>query len=366
MIDIKSTFVKLTTKRYPRGKEDQVIELLPEYKFEKDEIGNYFIIIKKSDGTFSNTMFTCHIDTIDRSKYTSTNWDNRKWNQATGKYEIIDPEKENDKKVDDGSVIHVFDDDFIKTDGNSNLGADDKAGMTIMLNMISENVPGLYYFFIGEESGCVGSSGISRKFTDLIKDGKLPDVKKCISFDRRSYGSVITHQMSTRCCSDEFGKELSNRLNEFGFWYDNDSTGVYTDSAEFLDIIPECTNLSVGYFDEHTLSEKQDIEFLELLSLAVLKIDWETLPVTRSVEDCKYNGKKSRTTYYGGYGSEWYDDDVYGNYYHEYINRSTSTSSTNTTTNITKPDPNLRKDVDDFDFDKWYNEQKSKSIIFND
>jgi len=44
-----------------------------------------------------------------------------------------------------------------------------------------------------------------------------------------------------------------------------DDGGVYTDSAEFVDIIEECTNLSVGYFSEHTTSEKQDIDFLELL-----------------------------------------------------------------------------------------------------
>lgn len=371
MIDIKNTFVKLTSKRYPRGKEDQVIELLPEYKFEKDEIGNYFIIVKKQDDTFSDTMFTCHLDTIDRTKFTTTDWSNRKWNVTTGKWDIIDPEKEKNVKVDDGSVIHVFEDDFIKTDGNTNLGADDKAGMTIMLNMISENIPGLYYFFIGEETGCIGSSGISRKFTDLIKEQKLPDVKKCISFDRRSYGSVITHQMSSRCCSDEFGNELSKRLNEFGFWYANDSTGIYTDSAEFLDIIPECTNLSVGYFDEHSLTEKQDIEFLELLSRAVLKIDWDSLPITRTIDDCKYTGKKSKTyTTYNGYnyGNEWMnDEDEYlSRYYHNNnFNSSTNTTSTTSTTNNSSSN-NLKKEIDDFDFDKWYNEQKAKSIILND
>lgn len=368
MIDIKNSFINLTTRRYPNGKESQVIDLLPEFKFEKDDIGNYYIIIKKPNGDFSDTMFTSHLDTIDRGKFVSgySNWDNKKWDITTSKWVIIDPEKEkNVPKVDDGSITHVFDGDFIKTDGNSNLGADDKAGMVIMLNMITENIPGLYYFFIGEESGCIGSSNMSRKYSDYVSSGLLPDVKKCISFDRRGYSSVITHQMSSRCCSDEFGDELSKQLNEYGFWFKNDSTGVYTDSAEFLDIIPECTNLSVGYFDEHTLTEKQDIEFLELLSLAILKIDWENLPIIRSINECKYTGKKSKKTYgYGNYGNYFDDDDdIYT------TRRSTSSTSVNTTPNTvvnTNVNTNLRNDIDDFDFDKWYNEQKLKNEIFND
>ena len=38
------------------------------------------------------------------------------------------------------------------------LGADDKAGMVILLYMIEKKIPGLYYFFIGEEVGCIGSN----------------------------------------------------------------------------------------------------------------------------------------------------------------------------------------------------------------
>jgi len=34
---------------------------------------------------------------------------------------------------------------------------------------------------------------------------------------------------------------------------------VYTDTAEFTDIIPECTNRSVGYAREHTQEESLDL-----------------------------------------------------------------------------------------------------------
>lgn len=152
--------------------------------------------------------------------------------------------------------------------------------MTVMLYMIENKVPGLYYFFIGEERGCVGSSRLSRTW---LESDFSKIIKKCVSFDRRDVDSVITEQFSGVCCSLGFAKELSNRLNrvESTFKYSPDPTGIYTDSAQFTDLIPECTNISVGYYNEHTTHEQQDILHLEKLCEAVCKIDWETLPIIR-------------------------------------------------------------------------------------
>jgi hypothetical protein len=60
-----------------------------------------------------------------------------------------------------------------------------------------------------------------------------------------------------------------------------DPTGILTDSACFMDDMPEITNVSVGYFNEHTTREIQNITFLEKLGKAVLNVNWEGLPVTR-------------------------------------------------------------------------------------
>lgn len=366
MIKIREKFLQLTSNRTPKGTEKSVIKLMPEFKFKKDEFDNYFYIIKNPNGTFSNTMFTAHLDTIDRGPLTGGY---RSWNTTTLKWEY---KNFNDDKVDDSKKLikHVFDGDFIKTDGNTNLGADDKAGVVIMLNLMSENVPGLYYFFMGEESGCVGSSSLSRVYESKVTNGLLPTVNKCVSFDRRGYDSVITEQTGGVCCSDSFAKELSIRLNEYGFWYKPDSTGVYTDSAEFMDIIPECTNLSVGYFNEHTTSEKQDIEFLELLSLVLTKIDWETLPIERVVSSISYKGKKSSYGVYSGYGrysgggTNYTDYDEYGSEYNYNAHRLNSTKPTtqykNSNTYIDNGSGKLEKINSDDEFDKWYNEQKSK------
>jgi len=368
MINVREKFLQLTNNRTPKGLEESVIKLITEFTLQKDEFDNYYYIIKKSDGTFSNTMFSAHLDTIDRgpSSYSVGHYDNelKKW---------IYPEKNEEEKEKDKEKLikHVFDGDFVKTDGNTNLGADDKAGVTIMINLMSEGVPGLYYFFMGEESGCVGSSSLSRVYKSKVESGVLPQVNKCIAFDRRGYDSIITEQMSSECCSDVFAKDLAAKLNEYGFWFKPDPTGIYTDSAEFTDVISECTNLSVGYFSEHTTSEKQDLEFLELFAITLTKIDWEKLQVFRDTSKIIYKGKKSATYNRGGANWDW-DDDYsefwYGNTNHNFNNFNTSTKNNNTYVDRGKGDLDKLNNTinDDAEFDKWYLEQKNKGWKIDD
>ena len=176
---------------------------------------------------------------------------------------------------------------MIKTDGQTILGADDKAGVVIMLYMIEKNIPGFYLFPVGEEKGCVGSSNLSKALQTKM-DPKFKDIKKIIAFDRSGYGSVITHQMEQRCCSDEFANGLISELGKYGLKYAIDVGGVYCDSAEFADIFPECTNISVGYFDQHSKKERQHIGFLIKLAEACCKINWASLPVKRDYKKIEY------------------------------------------------------------------------------
>ena len=255
---IFNTFIKLTSMTYPYGYEDVLVKELIKCKLfpsdiSKDIHGNYFIQVGES-----RTIFASHLDTVSKT-HTKVN--------------------------------HVFEGNMIQTDGTTTLGADDKAGVTTMLWMIKHNVPGLYYFFIGEEVGCIGSGNAARSVSDF-KD----KYDRIISFDRRDVGSVITHQSWSRCCSDSFGDALAAELNKSGLSYKKDDGGVYTDSAEFVDIIPECTNISVGYYKEHTTNESQDIVHLEKLAEACLRVDWENLPTERDPNFTEY---KTTTYDYG-------------------------------------------------------------------
>lgn len=244
---IRRKFLQLTRYTYPYGTEGFLKSYLPEGT-KKDIHGNFYYVI----GENPTTMFTCHLDT------------------ACGKQQ---------------KVNHVIKNNIIKTDGKTILGADDKAGMVVLLYMIENKVPGLYYFFIGEEVGCVGSSKLA---TTWSESEFSHTISKVVSFDRRSDCSVITDQWYGRCCSDEFAEELSFRLNTAGYnlKLEPDDTGVLTDSAQFMDIVPECTNISVGYMYEHTTSEYQDIDYLSRLCRSVVSINWETLPVERDPYNC--------------------------------------------------------------------------------
>ncbi len=243
---IVKDFLKLTSNVYPYEFEKDVVELI-EIPLEKDKFGNYFYII----GTNPTAIFTSHLDTV-------------------GDY----------KK----RVKHVFDNNFVQTDGSSILGADDKAGVVIMLHMIREKTPGIYYFFIGEEVGRIGSIALSNEFNDFKI---FNTINKIVSFDRKGVDSIITHQMGSRGASDEFADALANALNslEPTFKYKADATGLYTDSYSFMSQIQECINLSVGYYFQHTHDEKQDLNHLIKLANALCKVEWESLPIKRKLNE---------------------------------------------------------------------------------
>ena len=244
--DPRSTFLSMVNKTYPHGHEEEVLEFLPN-DLQKDKFGNYYKIIGNS-----KTMFTSHLDTADRKQ------------EITKLYSYED---------EDGNEI-------ICTDGTTVLGADDKSGVTVMLYMMAHNIPGLYYFFIGEERGGIGSRALNDEYERF---DYLKDIERCISFDRRRTISVITHQMGRRCASDEFGTALCEEYNKNGLNLSLDSTGVFTDSASFVENIAEGTNVSVGYLNEHTGKEIQNMTYLIELCEASVKVNWESLPTKRKV-----------------------------------------------------------------------------------
>lgn len=284
MNKIKARFLSLTKRTYPFGTEHE-LDFMSEYELIEDNFGNYYKYIGES-----NTMFASHLDTA--CKHVS-------------------------------SVKHVEEDGYIKTNGETILGADCKAGVTIMLEMIDNNIPGLYYFFIGEEVGCKGSKWVSSE----MKNGYLNEfnIKKCISFDRRGTKSIITHQGDLKTASDEFANSLIEEFGKNGLEMEIDRGGFCTDSLQFVDIIPECTNISVGYYDEHRTHEKQDISFLIKMTQACIKINWETLNISRdeSIEEyLEYDYSDYYEQIYGNmssYNNSSDESNTWDNKYYTYI-----------------------------------------------
>lgn len=250
---VVQTFLDMASMTTPAGTESFCWRAIPGPK-RVDHYGNVHVTV----GDPMGTLFASHLDTAD----------------TTNENVWFDFGKKN----------------FVRTNGRTLLGADDKAGAAIMCHMISHRIPGHYVFHAGEEVGCHGSSFLAKCFADPFEDPgvTLPSTpQRVISFDRRGYDSVVTHQMSERTCSDQFARALAAEL---GLGHQPDPTGSYTDSNEYRHVSSECTNISVGYFNQHTNREEQDLEFLRDLAERCLHVPWSDLPVVREVDEFGWIG----------------------------------------------------------------------------
>ena len=148
-----------------------------------------------------------------------------------------------------------------------------------MINMIHAGVPGVYAFFRGEERGGIGSHYCAQHRKELFTD-----IKCAIAFDRKGTKSIITHQGRGRGCSDEFANSLAAII---GMGHVCDATGIYTDTAEFFDLVPNCTNVSVGYANEHSKNETLDEAYIIALKNHLIEASWSKLDHTPKKPDVK-------------------------------------------------------------------------------
>ena len=174
-----------------------------------------------------------------------------------------------------------------KADGQP-LGADDASGVWMLRRIADAGIPCSLFFFCGEEVGGLGSLWASDNNPDYFKQ-----FDSAVAFDRRGTEDIITHQAGTRCCSDKFAEALADSLNKSGLSYKPCDGGIFTDTANLTHLIPECLNLSCGYFSEHSGDETQDVGHLFALRDAILKVDWAALPIERDpsvVEELPWSG----------------------------------------------------------------------------
>lgn len=211
-----------------------------------DDYGNFWLDIADADGNPAVTMFSSHTDTVHKRSATDTYKLSLKGN-------------------------------WLAVAGGGVLGADCGTGVWIMLNLIAAGVPGLYVFHRDEEIGGGGSSYIAENLP-----GRLEGIKHCIAFDRKATSHVITHQGGSRCCSDAFANAFADLLNlGSGMEFEPNDGGSFTDSANYTHLIPECTNLSIGYYDQHTMEERQDLSFAAALVTKLISLPFDQLPAER-------------------------------------------------------------------------------------
>lgn len=153
------------------------------------------------------------------------------------------------------------------------LGADDTAGVYLLRQMILRGVPGHYVFHGCEEHGGKGSQALAMEHGSWLRDS----FDYAIALDRAGCGDIITHQAGGRTSSDLFAYSLADSL----VGYQPCPYGMYTDTAEYADLIAECTNLSVGYEHAHTPREVLDVNHVDSLLDDLVSFDESTLSVAR-------------------------------------------------------------------------------------
>jgi len=225
--------------------------------FVSDGNGNIYYDNRKNN---ENIMFCCHMDTVGQDNF---------------------------------HIVRYKDSRFIFTDGKSQLGADDRAGIALCLYLIEKDIPGLYYFFSQEEKGAPGSSALADDNPDIIKG-----IDIALELDRKGYNDIIYVQ-GRKTASYECANSIGSELAKQKIFMSPCDNGVFTDTANLTTVIRECLNLSVGYFNQHTYSEYQDVLFLDHLGEALSKVNWSKIVVAKDL-DSKIRHHKAF-----GYGCSW-------------------------------------------------------------
>ena len=212
-----------------------------------DAAGNYIVQV----GDSSRVMWSSHTDTV---------------HTKAGRQRVV-----------------VSGDNFKLGHGSDSacLGADCTTGVWLMREMILNRVNGLYVFHDSEEVGGHGSDWLAKNHGGLL-DG----IDFCIAFDRKGFDSVITHQFGQRTASESFAESISPMMPHL---FKSDTGGTFTDSANYVGVISECTNLSVGYLAQHTANETQSVSHALAMRESMLKFDESKLIKSRVVGSVEYD-----------------------------------------------------------------------------
>lgn len=179
----------------------------------------------------------------------------------------------------------------IVTRPNKILGADDRAGINIILNH-KHHIN--FCLTLDEEIGAIGAHRLSLN-KDFIDD--------C---DKINFFCELDRMNSNDCISYTHGysnKELSDKFIKLGF---KDTRGVFTDIDNFTDIA-QGVNISVGYYKQHTNKEYlvlDEFEHINSLIPEINKIKVDRDIVTQGGKYSFYGYEKCQIC---GEYHHWYD-----------------------------------------------------------
>lgn len=186
----------------------------------------------------------------------------------------------------------------------TSLGADDKNGIWIILELLREGKDINFIFSHGEEGGCVGINQVISN--SVIAKDIENKTTYCLVLDRSNSGDIIGYDNDYCVALDD---KLESFAKENKFKYTT-AHGLCSDANSLSKLI-ECVNLSVGYYQAHTSTEFTNLKELlnakDFVNLILKNFKYETVspermrkfkkcsvPYTR--EEIKIDNKLHRTT----------------------------------------------------------------------
>lgn len=138
------------------------------------------------------------------------------------------------------------------------LGADDRAGVYAILQILEAGLRPHIIFTKDEEKGGLGARDLINDFPDCPFD----DLKCLIELDRQGEKDSVFYD-----CNNE---DFEQYINSFGFETD---WGTFTDISILAPTWETAAvNLSIGYYNEHSLGEYLNTKQLESTIQKVIKI----------------------------------------------------------------------------------------------
>lgn len=139
------------------------------------------------------------------------------------------------------------------------LGADDRAGVAILLETLKRldatNFHGTvkYIFTVEEEIGLLGAKGVDADF--------LYDVDAAFVIDRRGTGDIVTsHGGYEQFCDESLGELIEEIASSQGLGGWKCTAGGSSDTRIWASHGIQSVNLSAGYFNEHSSAEYLDVK----------------------------------------------------------------------------------------------------------
>lgn len=285
---------------------------------------NYLIDVSKDD-KLGNVLYVAHYDTVDRDTgYTETRY-------GHGTPTTYTQNQATKKKVSIRDGVAFINEVLPENKSVGCLGADDGAGLAVMLNLLATGTIGGYCFTTGEEVGGVGASDVLDQAESFLKQYSYS-----IEIDRRGETDMVYEQSVGECASKDFAQWLCDSLN---MGHKPSDKGSYTDVATFAEVIPENVNIASGYINAHSADEQVSLPYLDNLAKAIKGLDWSKAKVTRKAGDFNLpvytRGGYSGGRYYG-YDYGYNDDFGYG-----WTKQAKTAVRDTTATDLDEPVPDL-------------------------